>query len=113
MTEDDGYGKTWTYRVFSQLWDEPDVPESGRRYLSILKVWPRDRRGYLPDYPTPDDIAVIDSEDVSLGGHSIEQILLQIERINQALNKPALILAEWRHLLSTDVVTEDDIAEDL
>jgi hypothetical protein len=61
MQEDDGYERAWGYRVFSQLNTEPDVPESGRRYLTVRKVWPRNEpRGHLPDYPTPDDIAAID-----------------------------------------------------
>ena len=34
MANDDGYGKSWSYRVLSQMWTEPDVPESGQRYLS-------------------------------------------------------------------------------
>jgi len=32
---EDTYGRHWSYRAFSERWTEPDVRESGRRYLRM------------------------------------------------------------------------------
>jgi hypothetical protein len=34
----DDFGRLWDYRVFSEMWTEPDCPESGRRFLSVHRV---------------------------------------------------------------------------
>jgi hypothetical protein len=34
---DDGYGRHWSYRVFSTLYTEPDVPRHDLRHLSLLR----------------------------------------------------------------------------
>jgi hypothetical protein len=54
MMDDDHYDKHqgWTYRVFSERYDEPDVLESGRRYLTFRRVW---WTGFPADRPIPGD----------------------------------------------------------
>jgi hypothetical protein len=91
------YGINWEYRVFSILDTEPDAANSGHRILVLRRVWPRERYpGSLPDYPIPDDVALIDDENISLAGNSIEELRLELTRMAQALDKPALNLAEWK-----------------
>jgi hypothetical protein len=90
------YGTNWEYRVVSQLDTEPDGTNSGKRILTIRRVWPRERYpGSLPDYPVPDDIAMIGHENVRPGGNSKEELRTELMRMERALDKPALILAEW------------------
>jgi hypothetical protein len=98
VSDDDGYGRAWEYRVFSQLDTEPDAPNSGGRYLTIRIVWPSFAGGHrcLPLYPTPDDVAVIDHKPHTPSGASSEELMLDIERMIKACDKPALILAEWK-----------------
>jgi hypothetical protein len=102
--ENAGYGENWTYRAFSQIWHEPDCPESGRRYLTLRKVWPTSRRCKLPDYPVEHEIAVIGSEDECVTGFSIDEMESTVERMRQAFHKPALILAEWEHLAEREYI---------
>ena len=64
---DDGYGRRWDYRAFSQMWTEPDVAESGRRYLTVHRV-DYSFQGLLGthDHPiAPDDLLMIDAERAS------------------------------------------------
>ena len=89
----DGYGRSWSYRVFSELWTEPDVPETGRRYLTVHRV---DWRHGAPDYPLPEDVIYIEHKPASPCGVTLEVALLDAERILHAFDKPALIKAEWR-----------------
>ena len=84
----------WEYRVFSELWMCPDDKEYGHRVLSIRRVWWAE---YPRDYPTPDDIFAIDDEEVTVEAFSIEEAEVCIERMRRALDKPALIWAEFKH----------------
>jgi hypothetical protein len=99
--ENEGYGDSWEYRVFSQIWLEPDVAESGRRYLTIRKVWPARFHRRLPDYPVDHEISVIGENEETVTGFSIAEMELTVERMRQAFDKPALILAEWQHKVIT------------
>lgn len=94
MSDDDGYGRAWEYRVFSQLDTEPDAVNSGGRYLTIRRVLAVRRP--LPDHPVPDEIAGIDQKPYTPEGASIAELLLDLERMIKACDRPALILAEWK-----------------
>jgi hypothetical protein len=89
--DDDGYGRHWEYRVFSSMWMEPDVPESGRRHLTVHGV--DYQVGALSDHPLPDDVIYIEAKPASPNGVEMEAALLDAERIMHAFNKPALIKA--------------------
>ena len=92
------YGKNHEYRVFSELDNEPDSENSGRRLLHIRMVWWRSRHwgGIGPvDYPTVDDVFAVGHETAKPNGHSIEELLLDLGRMQKAVDKPALIFAEW------------------
>jgi hypothetical protein len=93
--ENAGYGTDWEYRVFSQIWTEPDVPESGRQYLTIRKVWPP-LKCKLPDYPVPGDISMVGDKEEFPSGFSNEELLITLKRMRSALDKPVLCLAEWQ-----------------
>jgi hypothetical protein len=111
---DDGYGVRggWTYRVISSLWTCPDDREYGRRFLQIGRVnW----CGRPVLYPTPDDVFVIelDHDDCPVG-HTIEQLEVDLGRMRQALDEPALIKAEFagkytRRLVLAPVREEKEI----
>jgi hypothetical protein len=93
--DDDGYGRHWDYRVFSQMWTEPDVAETGKRCLTVhLVIWASRRQPC--DYPLPDDIDDIKFEPASPEGIGLEATLLDYERIGKAFDKPTLIKAEWQ-----------------
>jgi hypothetical protein len=91
---DDGYGRNWSYRLFSQTYTEPDVPETGKRYLTAHRVdW---RRRPPRDWPLEDDVVFIEDTPAAAGGVELEAWLLDAERILQAADKPTLIRSEWR-----------------
>lgn len=100
--DDDGYGRYWDYRVFSSMWTEPDVWESGKRFLTVHRVdYVSHIRGRAllgtHDYPiAPDDLIHIEAEPASPEGCGMEAALLDAERIMRAFDKPALIKAEWQ-----------------
>jgi hypothetical protein len=59
---DDGYGRN----VFSQTYTEPDVPETGKRYLTAHRVdW---RRRPPRDWPLEDDVVFIEDTPAAAGG---------------------------------------------
>jgi hypothetical protein len=103
---EDGYGERggWTYRVISSLWTCPDDREYGQRFLQIGRVnW----RDHPVLYPTLDDVFVIElTHGDSPVGHTIEQLEVDLGRMRQALDEPALIKAEFagkytrRHILA-------------
>jgi hypothetical protein len=90
--DDDGYGRYWDYRVFSTLETEPDSPYAGRRRLEIHVV---QYTGRPKLYPQRDDICAIHHEEQTPGGNTIEELQLDLHRMLEAADKPALILAEW------------------
>jgi hypothetical protein len=93
MSDGDGYGRSWSYRVFSSPYTEPDVPETGRRYLSVhLVSWTRRPL----DYPLHEDVFYIDARPASPCGVTLEAALLDAERVLRAFDQPALIKAEWQ-----------------
>ena len=95
--DDDGYGRDWDYRVFSSMWTEPDVPESGRRHLTVHHVdYQHDALLGSHSHPLPGDVIYIDARPASPNGVETEAALLDAERIMQAFDKPALIKAEWQ-----------------
>lgn len=92
----DDYGKHWDYRVLSWINTNPDEMP-GRRVLSICRVWYNWRPVEWPN-PADGDIAAIDPDE-GLVGYTAEELMLALERMRSALDKPALIKAEWEHLL--------------
>ena len=94
MTDDDGYGRTWEYRVFSSLNTEPDCPDTGQRHLTVHVVSWITRPP--PDYPLHDDVADIEHRPATPGGVGAEALMQDAERILRACDKPAMIKAEWQ-----------------
>lgn len=104
MANDDGYGRRWEYRVFSELNECPE--RSNDRILHIRSVWFRRRP---VDYPLPDeDILAIDLEEAQPNGETMEELLLDLERMQRACDKPSLILAEWLHLVAKQISYGED-----
>lgn len=95
---DDGYGKVWEYRVFSEMWTEPDVPESGKRHLTVHSVCYNVPLSFLGtrDYPLHDDVIYIEAEPASPEGVGLEATLQDAERIMKAFDRPVMIRAEWQ-----------------
>jgi hypothetical protein len=112
LHENDNYGRGWTYRLFSELWTEPDVPESGKRHLTIRRVYWSEFRPV--SHPIPEDVFAIDHEEAVPEGHTTEEIEVDLERMRKALDEPVMILAEWRSRLvkMVPVVTAEK-ADDL
>ena len=96
----DGYGRHWDYRVFSELDTEPDAPNSGRRRLHLRMVW---YVSMSEDYPTPADVFAIAHERAEPSGETIEALLIDLARMTAALDRPSLVLAEWRGYLTRKV----------
>jgi len=89
---DDGYGRNWEYRVVSQLNSCPDDPIEQRRLLTLRRVFWMSRPRFSP---VPGEIEAIEAEDAAPEAHSIAELEVELERMRRALDKPALILAEW------------------
>jgi hypothetical protein len=92
MAEDDDYGRRWDYRVFSTLDTEPGSSNEGHRQLAIHAVI---YTGRPVNYPGRDDISYIDHEQPTPEGATVEELQLDLSRMLQATDKPALIMAEW------------------
>lgn len=95
MQEGDAHGKRcpgWTYRLFSELYTEPDCPESGSRRLTIRRVYWSE---YSVPRPVPEDVFAIEHEEAVPQGHTTEELYVDLERMRLALDQPVLILAEW------------------
>lgn len=93
---DDDYGETWEYRVLSWINTNPDEMP-GRRILSICRVYYKTRPVLWPN-PADGDVVAIDPDE-GLTGYTTEELMLALDRLRLALDKPALIKAEWEHLL--------------
>lgn len=97
MSEEDGeYGKAWDYRVLSWINTNPDEMP-GRRQLSICRVYYKHHPVEWPN-PEDDDVAGIDPC-AGLYGYTTEDLMLALSRMQAALDKPALIKAEWEPLI--------------
>jgi hypothetical protein len=103
---DDDYGKSWDYRVFSEIDSEPDTPNSGRRRLHIRMVWYRGGRSI--SRPVPGDIFAIDHERSFPEGETAEALMLDLERMSAAVDRPVLYLAEWRQCLTRSGKAKQD-----
>ena len=101
MVDDDGYGRAWSYRVFSVLNTEPDTPHTGHRFLTVHVVHWVERPP--PDYPVPGDVFAIDAQPATPSGELLEDAILDVERIRDAFDKPALIMAEWSRFITKPV----------
>jgi hypothetical protein len=82
--------------VLSQLWTHPDDREAGRRLLTICKVYWTSRP---TRYPVPGDVYAIEIDHEHSAGHTVEELDADLGRMRQALDQPALIRAEWEHLI--------------
>ena len=96
MFEDDKYGRFWDYRVLSWINTNPDEMP-GRRVLSFCRVYYNFRPVLWPN-PADGDVVAIDPDE-GLYGYRAEDLMLALSRMQDALDKPALIKAEWEHLL--------------
>jgi hypothetical protein len=96
MKDDDGYGRLCEYRVFSERDDEPLQPNAGRRLLHVRMVW---YHGSAIDHPTYYDVMGIEPFPTKAEGKDVSELILNLERMLGAVNKPVLILAEWEFYL--------------
>lgn len=89
----DDYGNDWTYRVFSTMNTEPDTVETGQRCLTIHRVcW-----HYAPcDWPIHDDVVAISAKPVIPCGGTTEELMMDLARMQIAIDQPVLIRAEWQ-----------------
>ena len=93
----------WNYRVISWPATEPGDPE-GRRYLEIRKV--HYARG-IDDSGQFRDIVEIEGEDREFEssapeGRTTDELLIDLKRMEAAVDRPAILLEEWcAHLART------------
>jgi hypothetical protein len=78
--DDDGYDRRWSYRAFSSIWTERDVPETGQRLLAVHRVdWHCPR-----DWPLEGDVIFIEDRQATPCDVGLEAAILDAERIRQA-----------------------------
>ena len=96
--ENDGYDirKGWTYRVLSDLSSCPDDEYRGQRFLTICRVfWTELSRAC----PLDEDVATIEINLDIPSGHTIEEFMVDLHRMQKACDQPVLIRAEWEERL--------------
>jgi hypothetical protein len=103
----DEYGSGWDYRVISQLNTCPDDGADQRRLLTLRRVWWTKAPCFSP---VPGDVLAIEWEDAASEGHSTAELEVELERMRQTFDKPALILAEWQDVFA-ELEPEDDESE--
>jgi hypothetical protein len=87
--DDDGYDRRWSYRAFSSIWTERDVPETGQRLLAVHRVdWHCPR-----DWPLEGDVIFIEDRQATPCDVGLEAAILAMP---SEFDKPAMIKAEWQ-----------------
>jgi hypothetical protein len=109
--DDDGYGRHWDYRVFSQQWTCPDDWNVGQRYLTVHHVDYNNRYWMgTHDYPLEGDIIYIDHEPAAPKGIGMAEAMQDAERIMKAYDMPVMIMAEWQSFFDHSEKCERDNA---
>jgi hypothetical protein len=102
----DGYGHGWDYRVVSRRDTNPDAPTRDQRHLAIHQVHyhHRDYKNHVAG-----DVWVYDHEPATVDGNSVPELLATLERVQRAVDRPAVIAAEHPTTTTHSLVLDDDL----